>query len=226
MKHKLSRQEIKRDEVLEGLAGIWAYLQHHTKSMMFGILGILVAVGAVLAYGAVRKGKEQRANIELAAALESYRAEDRDDEATRQALEVVVDGYGGTDAGSVANVYLGSMAAERGDVDEARRRWEAFLQAEPEHMLAASVQMDLISLDRSEGDDEQLVERLRGFLPPGKSALPEDAVLFELGVTLEDLGRPGEALSTYDDLIERFPSSVYISDARTRKNILEASEAT
>ena len=48
---------------------------------------------------------------------------------------------------------------------------ESFLERSSDHALAAGIERNLISLDRAEGNDEALAERLRAALATGSSAL-------------------------------------------------------
>ena len=94
---------------------------------------------------------------------------------------------GGTDAGQVANVYLGEIAARGGDTETARRLWTEYLSKNSGTALAVSVELNLIALDRQAGKLEEVKTRLEKQLEEGaQRTLPEDVVLNELATM--DLG--------------------------------------
>ena len=62
--------------------------------------------------------------------------------------------HDGTDAADIAAVYRAELATREGDLAQARELWEGFLERQKDHMLAAEVQLNLMSLDRLEGRGE------------------------------------------------------------------------
>ncbi len=224
MSHRLTRKEMKRDEVLEGLARFVEFLRANGKQLGLGLVALLLAVAGFAAWKAVEASREERANLRLAEALSTVEESAGGNlEAARSALEAVVVDVGGTRAGAVAHVYLGTLAARGADYVSAREHWEAFLAKHSNDALAAQVERNLISLDRAEGRDEELVERLRGMLATESGALGADAVLWELGRTLEQLGQVEGAIETYSRLEEEYPASLYAGRARERNASLETS---
>lgn len=131
------------------------------------------------------------------------------------ALEAVREGYGSTAAGQLASVYLGQIAAAEGDTATARELWTGFLDSSgSDHALAIGVQLNLYSLDRAEGRGEQLVAELRGAVATETSAIPRDALLFELAATLEQIGDEQGAREAFQRIVDEFPDSGYALRAR------------
>jgi TolA-binding protein len=170
----------------------------------------------------VDAGRQVKANEELAMALDSV-SPGADVAPAKVALEAVADKYGSTPAGSIAYAYLGTIAARSGDLATARRQWDEFLARHENDALAASIERNLITLDRAEGKSAELAERLRAVLANGDSALGEDSVLFELGRTLEELGQIEGAREIYARLLDEHPNSSFADEARERSSALEAS---
>ncbi len=224
MSDRLTRQEMKRDEVLEGLARAVEFFRENAKAIGVALLGLLVAVTGYAAWQGYQGGAERRANESLASALESIdTAQSETSEELRSSLAAVIDDHGSTKAGSVAHAYLGRAAAADGDFAAAREHWEAFLAKHSEHALAAQVERNLIALDRQEGRTEELVSRLRSQIAAGSGALPGDALLWELANALEASSQNEAALEVYEQLTEEHPSSVFASRARSRAEALTLS---
>jgi len=220
MSDRLTREEIKRDEVMEGISRVALFVQNHGRTVLYGVATVLVVIAAWAVWDAVATGREHKANEALALAVAQG---EEDPGAATEALTAVLDEFGSTMAGSVAHAYLGTAAAEAEDLAAARSHWQDFLTIHRDHALAAGVERNLISLDRAEGQSEALAERLETALTTGESALSEDSVLYELGRTLEDLGRTEGALEIYARLVEEHPGSLYAGQARERTSALEAS---
>ena len=133
----------------------------------------------------------------------------------RVALEAVEESYGSTASGRLASVYLGQIAAAEGDTATARELWTEYLETDgDDHALAVSLQLNLYSLDRAEGRGEQLAAELRGAVATETSALPKDALLFELAATLEQLGDADGARETFQRIVDEYPDSGYAIRAR------------
>ncbi len=133
----------------------------------------------------------------------------------RVALEAVQESYGATASGRLASVYLGQIAAAEGDTATARELWTEYLETiGGDHALAVGLQLNLYSLDRAEGRGEQLAAELRGAVATETSALPKDALLFELGATLEQLGDEEGARETFQRIVDEYPDSGYAIRAR------------
>ena len=241
MSSRLSRKEIKRDEVLETLGGFVGFLRTNLRSILLGIGAVILAVLAVVAYRAVQSGRAARGSEALARALVVYNAPiDAESPAPEDALNPVfasdesrtarasalftevADEYGGTDPGDIAGAYLGSLASASGDLAQARQRWEEFLDGQSDHILAAEIRLNLMSLDRQEGSGAELVDSLRAELSSNRPGLPEEVLLNQLALTLESLDRDAEARDIYQRLIQDYPRSPYFQVATDRLSALEA----
>ncbi|HVS65635.1 MAG TPA: tetratricopeptide repeat protein [Thermoanaerobaculia bacterium] len=231
----LTRQEMKRDEVREWIVVAIDWIADHVK-VLFAVLGGLIALGVVLALVFQFLGnRAQRAQEELAEAIRFYTAPidaatpDPDDaknpvfasEADRGAraepiFERVHERFGSTAAGRIAGAYLGEIAASRGDFEAARQHWQRYLEKDSQSALAATVRLDLISLERQTGAGEQLAADLRDAIESGSWSVPSDVLLWELGLTLEQQGQPDEARDAFQRLVDEHPTSAYATRARER----------
>lgn len=223
MSDRLTRKEIKRDEVMEGLSRVVLFITNNSRALALGLAGVLALIAGYAVWQAVGAHREKAANASLSAALESVSGSGGDIAGAKDDLAQVAEQYGATKAGSIAHAYLGTIAAQGEDFETARGHWNEFLGRHQDHALAAAIERNLISLDRAEGKSEDLAERLRATLASGDSALGEDSVLYELGRTLEDLGQTDGALEIYARLLDEHPTSVFAGEARERSSALEAS---
>lgn len=236
MSHRLTRKDMKRDELRESLGTAVVFLRDHGRSFLVGIVALLVLVAVIAGYREYLERRELAATEKLAEALEVYEApvvpsgvtpsqsgettfaseEARSARAEELFGEIRSD-YEGTDAADIAMVYQAELAARREDFAAARSLWQGFLERQKKHMLAAEVQLNLMSLDRTEGRGEELVARLNSMLEsPERNGLPTDVLLNQLAITLEDVGRQDEARRVYRRIVDEFPDSPYVVRARAR----------
>ncbi len=240
MSQRLTRKEIKRDEVLETVGSFVGFLQKHGAKLAIGVLALVVALLVGWGVWMLRERRASAAGEVLARALAVYgapsdaadpRPDDAlrpsfaDDEARRaradELFHAVRDEYGGTDAADIAGAYLGGLAAAAGRDEEARQLWQEFLDRQGDHLLAAQIELNLMALDRVEGRTAELVDRLRARLDDPREKLPKDVLLHQLGLALEDLDRPAEAGDAYRRLVDEFPASPLRAEAEDRLDALE-----
>ena len=232
---RLTRKEMKRDEVLDWLGRTVEYMRKHSRSLL-GVAAAMVAVAAIVAAVVAYRGKQaERANGLLTEALAIYNApidalkatpDDSKnpsfaDEETRklrakEKFESLRTDFEGKGMGGIAAAYLGDLAADSGDYERAEALWREAMVAVADTFLAGRLQLNLISLGKSQGRSEAVVEELRGLLNSASASLPADALLYELAKALESLERPDEAASAYQRLVDEYYDSIYAPDARRR----------
>ena len=127
-----------------------------------------------------------------------------------------VGGLGAGAAAEVAELYQATIAAREGRYDDARRIWQDFVDAHGEHALAVGARINLLHLDRSEGNGAEVAALLESELAKFGGGLPEDVMLYELGLTYEELGEAEQAEETFQRLVDEHPTSPYTGPARER----------
>ncbi len=234
MSDRLTKHDLERNELGEIVAHGIEYAEHHTRQLVMGFAGLLLAGVVGLGLYLWAGHRTSQLNEELARAMRIYTAEivtegakpdDADkptfstESARRDRAKSLFSAIAGRTlapkAAHVAELYLGEIAMAEGDKAAARRHWGTFAKAEGETAMGATAQLNLMRLDREEGHGEDLVTRLRGMLEHSEERpLPEDVVLYQLGLTLQQLGKDGEAKSTFRRLVEEFPRSPLRSEAQ------------
>jgi predicted negative regulator of RcsB-dependent stress response len=233
---RLSRKEIKHDvredAFRHGVEASYDYVRGHQRTLLLSAVAVVALIAAIAGFITWRHRREAAADELLGQAIRAYDAPvvatgakptDEDvpsfpDEASRQAkarelFEKLQKSYSGTGGAAIADVYLGRIQMQQQDVAGARKRWEEFVDEHPDHMLAAGVRVSLIDLDRRSGKGQEIVDRLRADLEKDDKPLPEDVLLFELGTTLEQLGRRDEARAAYQRVADEYPDSPWQSKA-------------
>jgi tetratricopeptide (TPR) repeat protein len=231
MSQRLTRKQIKRDEVGEALSRTMAFLSGHLK-LVGAIAALLVALFA-LGTGIDRLlgGRRQTASDELAEAIQVigapilgeadaaaaptdlpvFASENERSAAARERFEQLVEKHGRSRTGEVARTYLATLAFEDGDTETARELWEE-LAAGRDTVLAIQAELNLIAHDRESGRAAEVESRLLE-QTDGSGVLPADVALWELGLTQEALGKTVESAATFRRLVEEHPRSAYAREA-------------
>ncbi len=235
----MNRQDIKRDEVRETLEIWFDWIYDHLKTIVWAALVLLAAVVVGVLIWTNQQNKIARANDALADAVRVYEApviapdvveEPTPDDPTnpsfgslearqskaRELFEVVRSEYGSSEAADIAGVYLARLALADGDRATARQLWEGFLTTRRGHALSTAVRLNLWSLERAEGNTEQVAEQIRSRIDSADAQIPQDVLLWELGVTLEEAGQAEEARQAFQRLVDDYPTSPWAQSSRQR----------
>jgi len=235
MNQRLSRKEIKRDEFMESLGGAVEWVRENSRSLIGAALAILIAMVLGAAYFAYSQGRAEKADEALWQALRVFQAPldavaaNPEDEVTpsfadaaerarraQELFEAVRQDFGRTEAARVATVYLGQIAAQEGDMEGAKVYWQEFITKSSDHALAIEARVNLMALDRAAGRGDELVTEIRAMLSGPDAGLPPDLLWYQLALTLEELGRQGEANEAFQRIVDEYPQSAYAPAARER----------
>ena len=225
---KQIKHDIREDEVQSFLITAIERFQEKPSlylGVIFGILGAGVLISGVAYWTGLQA---EAAQEDLTAAIKVYEAPivesdaKPDDEKEpsfaseeardAKAAELLAD-VGGSVA-DVAELYEASLAMKAGDTAKARQIWESFVRSNEKDALAVSVRLNLLALDRAEGKTQEVADKLQQELDGTAKTLPEDVLLFELAKTREALGENDAAKDLYQRIVDDFPSSAYVAEAR------------
>ena len=231
---RLTRKEIKhdvRDDAFRhAVEGGYGYVRGHQRNLILAIASIVVVVAGFGGWRTWQAKREASASDLLGHAIASYDAPvvtsdakpddliqpSFPDDASRLArakgqLEQLERDYSGTGAAAVGKVYMGHIRLQEKDSAGARKLWKEFLDERPDDLLASAVRVSLLDLDRKEGKGNEIVQKLRADLEKDDKPLPEDVMLYQLGLTLEQLGRGQEAKDAYQRVVDEYPDSPWAS---------------
>lgn len=228
------KQDIREDEFRTFMSRTLEWVAERPQVVLGIIGGILALVAIVSGARAFMQQRSDDAQIHLAKVIDiasgpvveegadpdaktspTFASEEDRQARLEEALGEVGSGLGTGAAAEVADLYRADIAAASGDMDAARGIWESFLKSHDDHLLAATVRLNLIRLDRANGAAEAVAEQLeRELVDPDNRTLPEDVVLYELAKTHEVLGQQTEAQDLYQRIVDEHPESPYASRAR------------
>jgi hypothetical protein len=238
------REQIKQDEFASGLETAWAWAQAHKEELRIGagVAVVLAAVvGGVLYFQSQRARDADRAFRDALASFEAPAASELPPGAQRPAgtvfpdeaekyktaaaaFEGVARRYGSSETGVRAEYFAALARIQLGQYAEAEKGLRD-VQARGSGLDGELARLALAGLYRRSGQTDKAVEAYRGLATNPNATIPRDFALLSVAATLEDAGRWAEARATYRQLIEEFPASLYVAQARSREDYLETAVA-
>jgi tetratricopeptide (TPR) repeat protein len=228
MAKKLTREELRRDEVMETVGKGFQYVTSHRKgtgeAVAIGV-GLAILVGA---FAFFRSYRESQASAHLTRALDILaaplsgepsldssakpyaNAAAREADAAKELKAAA--SMSATRASREAAVILAARGAAGKD---AISNLENFARANRD-VLGAAAELSSFRLLSSEGKTREAIEKVKQAIESPRSAVAKDVLLFELGRLYEKNGSSSDAKGAYQRLVSEFPDSQFTSDAQAR----------
>lgn len=231
------RHDLKHDKFVDELGALSIRARENQRGLL--IIGAAVVAIALVAYGIYfyRNTQEKKAQAALAAAIETiesplipatptpeqpvppdakFKTEAERSAAAEKQFKDVQAKFNGSTAADLAGLYLGRMAAARGDMKTARTNLEQFIDDHGDHFLAGGARYSLLQLRIDNGEAQQVVTELNAELAKSEPPLPGDAILNLLAHAYEVQGNTAKARETYKRITTEYPDSPYTLEAQRR----------
>jgi tetratricopeptide (TPR) repeat protein len=236
MKKELKKQ-IKHDEFRDGLGQAAGWLDSHRDAVRMGAIAAAVVLLAAIGFGSWRSHRQASAARAFDDAIAIFHAPvagepdareagetvypSRADKYTKAAaaFDEVVKRHGSSGVGARARYYAALARIETGQTQAAEAEL-ATLAGGSDSLVKGLARLALADLHRGAGQWDQAIEGYRKIVDDSGSTVPRDHALMRLAGTLEDAARGPDALASYRRLLEEFPASVYVAEARRRADLL------
>ncbi len=213
---RISRKQMKRNEMAETVGSVVDYTRHHTRTLLWAVVAVVAVLVLVSAFFIWRGQRSAGATAALAAAM----ALEEGDPTARERFQEVVDRFPRSGAADAARLYLAGFAAAEADDATARELWQAAAREGGDTAVGQQARLNLWELDRSRGRHDELLAEIRSLLDRQGSPLPADQLLYQLALTLEAAGDDLEARDTYLRLVDEYPQSILRGVAQQRADRL------
>jgi tetratricopeptide (TPR) repeat protein len=141
-KKKISRRELKQDKLVTSYAKVTSFYDQHKRNISIGITAVVAIIIIAVVIIKNRSDNNERAMAQLAQVQQFYDsgqyqvAIDGAPERNIPGLKSIVENYGGTTSGGVAQFYLADCYFQLAQYEEALKNFEDFSPSDD--MLAAS----------------------------------------------------------------------------------------
>jgi len=171
---RLTRKELKTDKFAQEFGHSVEYVAEHRKQVTrYGIIAVAIAVIALAIYGFQRYREGERQDAMKAAlrvqdaivgpaapeGMLSFPTQQEKDTAVTKAMTDVATKYDGSRQAAAADFYLGSMAADKGNLADAEKRFKAVVDGGDKN-YASLAKLSLATIYSTEGkrsEGEQLL---------------------------------------------------------------------
>ena len=237
MKSELKKQ-MKQDELRTGFDHALGWTSTHRDEVRVTLIALAVLGLAAVGFGSYRSHRQASAEKAFDEALTIFHAPVAGEpdaarsggtvyataaEKHQKAAAAFADistRYGSSSTGRRARYYAALASLELGKTAEAEAELKELAAGGEDALVRGLARLALADLHRSDGRWDLAVEGYRKIVDDSGSAVPRDHALMRLASTLEEAQRTPDALTTYRRLIEEFPSSVYLTDAKRRLEYL------
>lgn len=215
MSKETEEKEIKAAEenlanVQNALGKAEQFLEDNQKAFAYGAIAIIALVAIVWCLRTQYfEPREQEAQKEMFAAQYNFEADSfnlaLNGDALNSGFLKVIDEYGSTKAGELANYYAGVCYLQLGDFENAKKYLSDYDGEDP---ILASYAVGLCGDAESElGNYDAAVSLYKKSVGMGNKVVAP-IFLQKLGLLYEKLGKPAEAKAAYAEIEESYPNSV------------------
>ena len=126
----------------------------------------------------------------------------------------MADKYPSTDAGITARYRAAGTLASLGRLPEAEQRFQEVIDKAGSRIYGRTARLGLADVQIAEGKYDNAIQILQALSTDSKSEIPVDAVLMQLGRAYMKAGKKNEAAHAFTRVVDEFPQSLYVADAR------------
>lgn len=212
------------DALENKLEDVGDFFQQNRNIVLGLVGGLVVLIVGFFGYRAYVSSQDETAQVELFPSVYKLEAD-----SLKQALNgdgrtpgllAVADNYGSTSGGNLAEFYAGVGLLKQGKYDEAVDHLKDFSSSDllvqaRAYALIGDAYMEKKSYDEAADYYQKAADyKSNKFFTPG--------YLMKLAVAYEQAKQNDKAISTYNDIIEKYAQSAEAVSARKYKSVLEA----
>ena len=135
------------------------------------------------------------------------------------------DAYPSTASGITARYHAAGVLATLGQTDEAARQYREVIEQAGSQIYGQMARLGVADLRLGAGDYESAIALLEEATVPPESFVPVDAILMRLGRAYRLAGKKLEALQAFTRIVDEYPGSLYVVDARRELETLKRAQA-
>ena len=228
------RHHLKTNEFAVRLARGTEIVATNRNQFMLVALAVVVLIVAIAGYSWYRRNTTDKAEALLGAAMTTYEApvvpapsipgakqqegtyptETARSEAALAGFQKIIDEFPSTNAAIAAQYHRACALMALRRLPEAEKGFEAAAAAAGSSLFAPMAKMGQASVLVASGQFDKAVPIYEALAADRDGMLPVDGVLMQLGKAYAQAGKAAEAKTTYKRVVDEFPESTFVGQAR------------
>ncbi len=222
----LTKKELRRNPLAEGIGTVVRFVQAHRKGLVAAAVGVIIILAAVAAYSWYRIHQGQLARAALAEAEQAMQPETpgkpaNTDEAMKR-FEAVAKNYRGTESAEEALIRLGNLQYDAGKMDEARATYADYLKTYSRGRFVLPAAIGKAYVDEAKGDYQAGADTLSQALNRSKNSPLAGEGYSDLARLYEEMKKPEDALRVYNQILEQYDQTYWAQQAQRHIASLKA----
>jgi tetratricopeptide (TPR) repeat protein len=211
---KVTKQKVSKEEVLVDVAEVThkaeSWFETNKKVLLVGLIGVVAIIGGSIAWKTYVAGKQKEAlqavwRAESLFEKDSFATALSSTDANSKGFQQIIDKYGSTPAGNVAQLYAGISYMQLGKFDEAIKALDNF---SPVGSVSPALKYGLLGDAYSEKKDfSKALKYYKDASTAGSIEELNAMYLKRYAMLSEQQNDLGSALSAYQELKEKYPST-------------------
>ncbi len=221
MGRRITRKQMKQDEFVSTMDHLIRRFGEYWKQALAVLGAVLLMVFIWWMIGQWSGKQADAASEQLSLAVTVYQealAQDGGGNLTdaEAGFAEVIEEHGRTDQADFARMYQARIQLGRGEIDTARATLVQLVNRHKDDALGRLAALDLVRLRTASGQGAEVAAELEKMVVGRNSQLPRDVALFELGEVFVAEQKPDQAREYFQKLVDEFPESPYVAQARQR----------
>ena len=196
-----------------------------SNNKLFLVIGgvLLAGILGLVGYRYYQEGREADAQKALYKAVYDFEADSLslalNGKGGNEGLLNIADNYGGTDAANLASFYAGVALLKQGQFDDAIQRLKAFSSSDV--LLQARAYSLIGDAYLEKNDAKEAINYYKRAADTKANAFFTPGYLLKLGIAYEKNNQPSDAASAYKRIIDDFPMSSEVMNAKKYLGVVE-----
>lgn len=145
----------------------------------------------------------------------TYPSEQARSEAAMAAFQKVINDYPSTQAATAARYHYAASLTALGRYAEAEKSFQEAIDAAGDSLFAATAKLGQAEALIAAGEYDRGLKALEALAADRDGLLPVDGVLMQLARGYQKAGKPADARTAYKRVVDEFPDSLFVPEART-----------
>lgn len=221
IKKRVQRKDVSTEEdVKEKLSNIKSTIRQRQKTLLIYIIAILVIIISTSSFLIYSHNLQKKSEVFEHEAYKIFHnitntKFENQQEQYKKALELFKKAYN-TKKSPISLFYIAACYYELGNYDDSLKTLEEFVKRYSDKKSLTPLAYQKISMIYiKKNNTEEAIKTLEN-LYKSENAIYKDFALMEYGKVLERIGKHQEANQKYKELIEKFPNSPFLEEAKTK----------